>query len=108
LSIEGGARPLPAGIDLAAYRIVQEALTNALKHADRAPTRVIIRYGHAALELEVIDQGPSVPDIANPNGRGLVGMRERVAIYGGTVEAKPGTTRGYAVRARLPLTLAGV
>lgn len=104
LAIEGDARALPAGIDLAAYRIVQEALTNALKHAHHAPTRVILRYAPAALELEVVDEGPPVLDVANPNGRGLVGMRERVAIYGGTVEAKPETTRGYAVRVRLPFT----
>ena len=104
LAIEGAARSLPAGTDLAAYRIVQEALTNALKHSRLASTRVTLRYGEAALELEVIDQGPPVADVANPNGRGLVGMRERVAIYGGTVETRPETTRGYAVRVRLPLT----
>jgi signal transduction histidine kinase len=104
LAVEGDAQPLPAGIDLAAYRIVQEALTNALKHSRLAPTRVILRYGEGALELEVIDQGPPVSADINRNGRGLVGMRERVAIYGGTVEAKPETTRGYAVRVRLPFT----
>lgn len=104
LAIEGTARSLPAGVDLAAYRIVQEALTNALKHAHHAPTRVVIRYGEAALGLEVVDQGPPVVEVANPHGRGLVGMRERVAIYGGTVEAKPETARGYAVRVRLPFT----
>lgn len=103
LTVEGSARALPPGIDVAAYRIVQEALTNALKHAHRAPTQVIVRYGDAELELEVIDQGPSVADTPRPGGLGLVGMRERVAIYGGTVEAKPEATRGYAVRARLPL-----
>jgi signal transduction histidine kinase len=106
LATEGEAQALPAGLDLAAYRVIQEALTNALKHSQHAPTRVVIRYGEAALELEVIDDGPAVAPDAAIAGRGLVGMRQRVAIYGGTVDAEPQTPRGYAVRAHLPLTSA--
>lgn len=102
LRIEGEAQPLAPGVNVAAYRIVQEALTNALKYAGGAPTDVVIRYTPDAIELEVVDEGV----VATPSegiGRGLVGMRERVALFGGTVEAGKRADRGYAVRARLPL-----
>ena len=97
----GRQRPLAPGVDLTAYRVVQEALTNVLKHAAGASARVRIRYGSDALELEVLNDGQ-----AKRNGRpgqGLVGMRQRVALYGGQLEAGPGRDGGYEVRARLPL-----
>jgi signal transduction histidine kinase len=104
---EGPAAPLPAGIELAAYRIVQEALTNALKHGGPGGAHVWIRRHAHDLEIEVLDDGPGTPGQrpASPNGggHGLVGMRERVAVYGGTLEAGPRPAGGYAIRARLPL-----
>ena len=101
LVLEGGRRPLPPGIDLAAYRIVQEGLTNVLKHAGPAHARVLVGYRLEALEIAVEDDGAGTT--ANGGGgHGLVGIRERVALYGGDVEAGP-TGGGYALRARLPL-----
>jgi len=102
LSTDGEATQLPPGIDVSAYRIVQEALTNALKHAGPASARVIVHYRPDELELEVIDTGSGV-EAADAGGHGLVGMRERVAVYGGEVEAGAGHGGGFAVRARLPL-----
>ena len=99
--VEAEPNRLPPGIDLAAYRVVQEALTNVLKHAGAARAQVAIRYGPAALELRITNDGQ-----ARRNGRsghGLVGMRERVALYGGELEAGPQHGGGYAVRATLPL-----
>ena len=99
--VEGEPQRLPPGIDLAAYRVVQEALTNALKHAGAARAQVSIRYGVTALELAVTNNGQ-----VRENGRGghgLVGMRERVTLYGGKFEAGPRRGGGYAVRASLPL-----
>ncbi|MBV9002420.1 MAG: hypothetical protein JO304_25415 [Solirubrobacterales bacterium] len=105
LRVEGQARPVSAGAAVAAYRIVQEALTNVIKHADGAPSRVVLRWSDAALELEILDDGPArgggAPDA--PSSRGLTGMRERAAMYGGTLDAHPGPDRGYVVRAHLPL-----
>ncbi len=110
LHVEGRPRPLPAGLDLAAYRIVQEALTNALKYAELARTVVILDYREDELKLEILDDGPACGGSAAGSasgdetaGRGLIGMRERVALYGGTLEAGPRLERGYAVRAWLPL-----
>jgi signal transduction histidine kinase len=105
LSIEGARRQLDAGVELSAYRIVQEALTNALKHARGARARVRLGYETRALEIEVIDQGGSGQrDLGEGGvgGRGLIGMRERVAMFGGEFEAGslPG---GFRVRARLPV-----
>jgi signal transduction histidine kinase len=100
---EGTPRALPPGLELAAYRVVQEALTNALKHAGGAPTQVLVRFADARLELEVRNaRGQPAPD-AEGAGRGLVGMRQRVAVYGGELEAGPLPEGGFAVRARLPL-----
>jgi signal transduction histidine kinase len=116
LRVEGQPWPLPPGADLAAYRIIQEALTNTLRHAGPAQAEVIVRYQDHAVELEILDngQGPGPRDGADgKSGHGLVGMRERIALYGGTLEAGPRATTtgtagtGYAVRARLP-TAAGV
>jgi signal transduction histidine kinase len=105
--VEGEESPLPRGIDLSAYRIVQEALTNTLKHAGTARADVVVRYGPTALELEVADDGRGAHDSANGIGHGLIGMRERVALYGGTLRAGARPGGGYEVRARLPLTGAG-
>lgn len=102
LRIEGERGPLPPGVDVAAYRVVQEALTNALKYAGGADTEVVIRYLPDAIDLEVIDEGTaSTP--ASGVGRGLAGMRERVALFHGTITAGPRPGRGYAVRAHLPI-----
>jgi signal transduction histidine kinase len=101
----GIPRHLPPGIDLAAYRIVQEALTNCLKYSGLAPTKVILDYRERELKIEVLDEGPAEPSHSSEAlGRGLVGMRERVALYGGALEAGPRLERGYAVRAWLPTT----
>jgi len=104
LRIEGEPADLSAGIGLTAYRIVQEALTNTLKHAGRAHARVVVRYGEDDVELEISDDGhPKQTPAVNGSGHGLVGMRERVAVYGGEVTAGPREGGGFAVRARLPL-----
>ena len=101
LRVEGEPQPLPAGVDLSAYRIVQEALTNTLKHAGPAHARVTIRYRDDEVELEVDDDGPGTGK-GGGSGQGLIGMRERVAIYGGVFESGR-QNGGYLVRARLPL-----
>src|SRR5438874_10629689 len=102
LSVEGEPRALPPGVDLSAYRIVQEALTNALKHAGPARARVTVRYRPGQLELEVADDGSGTGE--GGGGRhGLVGMRERVAVFGGVLAAGRRTEGGYLLRATLPL-----
>ena len=130
VEVEGEPRPLPAGVDLSAYRIVQEALTNSLKHAGRARARVRVCYGREALEVQVSDDGTGLPvqardggaglavvrlrpggllEVTDPvapaagGGNGLIGMRERVAMFGGSLEAGPRPGGGYRVAARLPL-----
>jgi signal transduction histidine kinase len=103
LRIEGEARQLPVGIELSAYRIVQEALTNALKHAGRAHASVAIRYGPDSLELEICDDGPGSEAPVPGGGHGLVGMRERVALYGGWFDARGDPGGGFAVRVLLPV-----
>jgi signal transduction histidine kinase len=103
LAVEGAPRPLAQSIDLSAYRIVQEALTNVLKHAGRARTAVTIAYGPEALQLTIVDSGeggPSGP--APPGGHGLIGMRERTALFGGTLTAGPRAGEGFEVSASLP------
>jgi signal transduction histidine kinase len=102
LRTEGEAADLPAGIEVSAYRIVQEALTNTLKHAGPASARVIVHYRPDELELEVIDTGCGGQQAAT-GGHGLVGMRERVSVYGGEMEAGESDGGGFAIRARLPL-----
>jgi signal transduction histidine kinase len=102
LRMSGEARPLPTGLDLAVYRIVQEALTNALKYARGARTDVLVDYGSDELRLEVVDEGDGAP-APDGTGRGLIGMRQRVEMYGGQLQAGPRPGRGFAVRARLPL-----
>jgi signal transduction histidine kinase len=104
--VEGRPHRLPPAVDLSAYRIVQEALTNALKHGGATPTSVVVRYGADELEIQVTDQGLSAPVgvPATGIGHGLVGMRERVLMFGGTFAAGPRPEGGFAVSARIPLT----
>jgi signal transduction histidine kinase len=105
LRIEGEATQLPTGLDLTAYRLVQEGLTNAIKHANATRAEVVVRYGDGAVELVVSDDGTgSLGEDVESGGHGLVGMRERVAVYGGELEAGPRPNGGYALRARLPLS----
>ncbi|MDT0568215.1 histidine kinase [Streptomyces sp. DSM 3412] len=116
--ISGEPCPLPQGIDVTAYRIVQEALTNALRHSDGGKAEVTVRYTDRALRVEVLNTGPSVltggtPSPTHParpaprhpygTGRGLMGLRERVAVYGGDLDARRRLGGGYRVRARIPL-----
>ncbi len=105
LVVEGEAVPLPPGVDLSAYRIVQEALTNTVKHAGPSRARVRVRYGERDLELEVTDdgRGPGRPGNGRTAGQGLIGMRERVGLFGGQLQAGPGLEGGFAVVARLPV-----
>ncbi len=104
LAVEGTPRALPPGIDLTAYRIVQEALTNTLKHAGRASATVRLRYEPDRFAIEVADDGRGAAALpGDAGGHGLVGMRERVGLFGGRLEAGPRASGGYAVRAVLPL-----
>jgi signal transduction histidine kinase len=93
---------LPAGVEMSAYRIIQEALTNTLKHAGAVPTVVTVHYGSDALEIEIADHGALVPTGGPARGHGLIGMRERVALHGGALIAGPAPGGGYLVRAELP------
>jgi signal transduction histidine kinase len=103
LVVEGERRALPLGIELSAYRIVQEALTNALKHAGDARATVRVLYSPDQLELEVADDGVGGPARVAGGGHGLAGMRERVALYGGRLDAGRRPERGFAVRVVLPI-----
>ena len=102
--IEGVPADLPAGLDLSAYRIVQEALTNVVKHAGPATARVGVRYAPGEVAVEVVDdgRGPGAGS-SGRGGHGIAGMRERAALYGGTLEAGPLPGGGFRVAARLPL-----
>jgi signal transduction histidine kinase len=109
LQVGGAPRALPPGLDLAAYRVVQEALTNVLKHAGKPRTTVRLNYREADLVVEVADAGRPIP-AAGPasgavsgSGRGLLGLRERIALYGGQLDAGPRPGGGWLVRARLPV-----
>jgi len=108
---EGEPAALPAGVDLSAYRIVQEALTNTLRHARATSAEVVVTYEDDAVEVDVRDDGRAAadgsggthsPSGSGTSGRGLVGMRERAALVGGTLEAGPQPGGGYRVHARLP------
>ena len=105
LRVEGEPAPLPAGMDLAAYRIVQEALANTSKHAGAARAWVIVRYAADGVELEIADngRGPNGGRADTGSGHGLVGMRERVGLYGGTLNVGGRPSGGFLVRARLPI-----
>jgi signal transduction histidine kinase len=102
LTVEGEPRSLPAGMDLAAYRVVQEALTNAIKHAGAAPTEVTVRWEPSHLELEIVDTGGRAAN-GTGGGHGLVGMEERVRLYDGELRAGRRASGGFEVVARLPL-----
>jgi signal transduction histidine kinase len=103
VDVEGMQRPLPPTVDVSAYRIVQEALTNTLKHSGASRADVTLRYGPGALELEIVDDGRGDGAAsAGGTGLGLIGMRERAALHGGTLEAGPLPGRGFAVRVKLP------
>lgn len=105
IEVQGEVRPLPPGVDLSAYRIVQEALTNALKHG---PSSACVRmvFGPSTLEIEVTDDGRGALPALSPAatvGHGLLGMRERAAAFGGALKAGPRRGGGFEVKASLPL-----
>jgi signal transduction histidine kinase len=102
LRVEGEAVPLSPGIDLAAYRIAQEGLTNAARHSDARRVQVLVRYAPDRLDVEVEDDGRGLPQTSS-GGHGLVGVRERVALYGGDVELGASSCGGVRLAARLPL-----
>ncbi len=103
LSVTGPVRPLPPAVDLAAYRIVQESLTNAIRHAGPASATVSLSYADDALRIDVADTGRGSPTASASGGHGLIGMRERAASVGGIVDAGPADAGGYRVAATLPL-----
>ena len=104
LSVHGDLNRLPAGVDLAGYRILQEALTNALKHAPHANVEASLSCTDAELEIDVIDDGDASSPVRSEHlGHGLLGMRERAALYGGELVTGPRDGRGFAVHARIPL-----
>jgi signal transduction histidine kinase len=118
LVLEGAQVALPAGVDLSAYRIVQEALTNAVKHSGAGRARVLVRYGERDLELRIENgvgsaSGRQSRDSdrqtrrSGRSGRGLLGMKERVNLFGGELRAGPGPDGGFTVDARLPIRTAG-
>jgi signal transduction histidine kinase len=111
LRVNGTRPPLPAGVDLSAYRIVQEALTNVVKHAGSAHAQVTIGYRDLEVTVEIIDDGRGAVTPAGDGGagtgQGLIGMRERVAAFGGDLEVGPGPDGGFRVAARLPLAVEG-
>lgn len=105
VKVDGTPVALPASVDLSAYRIIQEALTNALKHAGPARAAVNIRYGSDSLDLEILDDGQGVSadgDDHRGGGRGLIGMKERVGLFGGELTAGPRPEGGFRVHVRLP------
>ena len=108
LRVEGTRPELPAGVDLSAYRIVQEALTNVVKHAGPARAQVVVCYGDQEVAVEVTDNGKGVAPAGDGRtakvGHGIIGMRERVALFGGDLEAGPRPGGGFRVAARLPFT----
>jgi len=103
LAVTGAQVPLPPGLDLSAYRIVQEALTNALKHAGRTSATVRVAYQPDRLLLDVSNQPGATPRGRMNRGHGIVGMRERAALFGGTMKAEPQADGGYRVQAALPI-----
>jgi signal transduction histidine kinase len=104
VSVEGSPRPLTTPVDLAAFRIVQEALTNVTKHAPGTPAEVEIAYDDDALRLRVTDRAPARPGSRTGTGRGLASIRDRVEALGGTVEAGPDPAGGWSVRCSIPVT----
>ena len=108
--VTGQARPLPEAVELTAYRVIQESLTNTRKHAGCDTAVVRLGYAPGALRLAVEDEGKPVAGASRrmPEGHGIVGMRERVAALGGRLSAGPGPEGGYRVVAELPLRAAGI
>jgi signal transduction histidine kinase len=104
VSVEGEPRPLSAALDLVSYRVVQEALTNAMKHAGPARARVRVTFTSDSLELEIVDTGRGPRAERSASGQGLVGMRERLTLYGGRLETGRHAGGGFHVVARIPLT----
>ena len=105
LTVEGDHPPLPTALEVSAYRIIQEGLTNVLKHAGPARAEVAVCCGADAVTIEVSDDGAGIPAAGvQPGGQGLVGMRERVALYGGELRAGPRPGGGFSVWARFPVT----
>ena len=104
LHVEGGPVPLPRAIDLSAYRIIQEGLTNTLKHARAGRADVAVRYEPDELRIEVRDDGDGAARADDGLGHGLVGVRERVKIHGGEMSAGAAGARGFVLSTRLPLT----
>lgn len=102
LSVEGSASHMPAGVQLSAYRVVQEGLTNAVKHARPSCVDIVVRHDAGALEVCVVDDGMGARADASRLGYGLAGLRERVAVHGGTLESGPREVGGFALRAHLP------
>jgi signal transduction histidine kinase len=104
VSVRGDLTALPPGVDLAGFRILQEALTNVLKHAPGASVEASIRCSNRQLEVGVSDDGGTAPRVSGGHpGHGLLGMRERVSLYGGELVTGPRTAGGFAVRARVPI-----
>ena len=103
LEVIGEPMPLPSGVELSIYRIVQEALTNALKHSDPTNVTVTLAFRDSRLELEVVDDGTTATTDAATTGQGLIGMRERLALLGGELETGPREGGGFRVAARLPV-----
>jgi signal transduction histidine kinase len=101
VQIEGDVDGVPPGVGLAAYRIVQEALTNSIRHAGASHSVVRLESDAGQLVIEVTDDGVG-PKVATTGGNGLVGMRERVAVYGGSLDAGAGPDGGFRLSARLP------
>jgi len=102
LMVEGPQRSLPVGLDLAAYRIIQEALTNVRRHATASRVQVLLRYGDDDVQIEVHDDGMGAT-ASGVDGHGLIGMRERAALYGGRLETDSASGQGFTVRAVLPV-----
>jgi signal transduction histidine kinase len=103
LEVRGTARSLTSGLELAGYRVIQEALTNALRHSHLATTRVVVEYRPYEVMIEVLCDGPATA--SGSSGRGIAGMKERVGLVGGRLEVGPGVERGFNVRAWLPIDL---
>jgi signal transduction histidine kinase len=108
-TVEGVPRQLPRGTALTAYRVVQESLTNARKHGGAAVTATVtLRFCEDEVAIIVTDDGMAIPKEGDGQGHGLIGMRERVELFGGTVSTGPKPGGGYRVRVTLPVRLAGV
>ena len=105
LKVTGDRRPLPAALELSAYRIIQEAITNVLKHANASRLQVGVDYSSDALVLTIADNGSGPHEAAGAsNGHGLIGMRERVELFGGKMSTGTSSLGGFTVRAKLPLS----